>query len=204
MSCSLSLRTACFVSCGLSRGPAGRPGRRRAVYGLASAVLALALGTAQAASLSGRVLQVGDGEGLALVVETGTAEGATRTERLRLRTVEPPPAQRRAAREQLARLALGRGLRAEWFVRDRQGRPVVARMRLDNGADPALELLRAGLARQAPAHAAELSAAQRAYYRAAEDGARAAGLGLWAKAPARAKPPARRPLTSAAPAPRRR
>jgi endonuclease YncB( thermonuclease family) len=150
--------------------------RLLAVSLLASLMVSLLAATpAQAVQWSGTVVGVADGDTLTLLDAEKT------THRIRLDGIDAPEKAQpwgERSRQSLSSLAYGRAARAECPKTDRYGRAVC--VVTVEGVDVGLEQLRRGLAWHYRKYAHEQPVDVRTRYRAAEEIARAAGLGLWA------------------------
>jgi len=127
-----------------------------------------------AATISGRTLQVIDGDTLRLQSHDGHIH------RIRLSGIDAPELGQpygEEAKRHLEALSLGQTLKAECYKRDRHRRQV-CRVSL-GGRDLALAQLQAGLAWWFTRYAAEQAEGERLAYAAAERRAAQAGLGLW-------------------------
>lgn len=130
-----------------------------------------------AATLTGRVVAIADGDTLTVLTSTHTQE------RIRIAGIDAPEKRQpygQAAKRKLSDLAFGRQASVEWTKRDRYRR-VVGKV-IVAGKDVGLEQLRAGLAWQYTKYQAEQLLEDRAAYSVAEDDAKAARRGLWSSA----------------------
>lgn len=131
-------------------------------------------GPALAATLSGRVVGVTDGDTL-VVLDTQRA-----THRVRLAGIDAPEkhqAHADRAHQQLALMAHGRAVAVHFDHKDRYGR-LLGQVWV-NGKDINLALLEGGWAWHYIAYASEQSPTDRKRYAEAEQDARAARRGLW-------------------------
>jgi len=142
-----------------------------------AAVLVLALTAAEAATLSGRVVGVHDGD-------TITVLDANRTQyKIRLAGIDAPESKQafgNRSKQNLSDLVFGKDVAVEWDKRDRYQR--VVGVVLVDGHDVNLEQVRAGMAWWYRQYAKEQIPDDRRLYELAENEARAAKRGLWADA----------------------
>jgi len=140
-------------------------------------VLVLALTAAEAATLSGRVVGVHDGD-------TITVLDANRTQyKIRLAGIDAPESKQafgNRSKQNLSDLVFGKDVAVEWDKRDRYQR--VVGVVLVDGHDVNLEQVRAGMAWWYRQYAKEQIPDDRRLYELAENEARAAKRGLWADA----------------------
>ena len=133
------------------------------------------VGTAQADTLSGRVVAVHDGD-------TITVLDANRTQhKIRLTGIDAPElgqAFGNPSKQNLSKWVYNRQVIVDWNKRDRYGRTVG--VVLVDGHDVNLEQIRAGLAWWYRQYAKEQTLDDRQLYELAENEARAAKRGLWA------------------------
>ena len=148
----------------------------RRLAGLVLPVLVAVVGqsAAIAASLSGKVVGVSDGDTIT-VVDANRAQS-----RVRLAGIDAPErgqAFGQRSRQHLARLCFGREVLVEWNKRDRWGR-LIGKVLVD-GKDVGLLQVEAGLAWHYKDFQGEQTPADRALYAEAEERAREKGVGLW-------------------------
>lgn len=140
-------------------------------------MLVLALTAAEAATLSGRVVGVHDGD-------TITVLDANRTQyKIRLAGIDAPESKQafgNRSKQNLSDLVFGKDVAVEWDKRDRYQR--VVGVVLVDGHDVNLEQVRAGMAWWYRQYAKEQIPDDRRLYELAENEARAAKRGLWADA----------------------
>lgn len=133
------------------------------------------LGLAQAATYTGTVVGVSDGDTIKVL------DGGGRQHRVRLAGIDAPEKAQafgQRSKQSLSALVYGRQVTIDTRKDDRYGREV-GKVLVD-GRDVNLEQLRRGMAWHYKAYEREQSAEDRAFYAAAEDRAREAKLGLWA------------------------
>lgn len=133
------------------------------------------LGLAQAATYTGTVVGVSDGDTIKVL------DGGRRQHRVRLAGIDAPEKAQafgQRSKQSLSDLVYGRQVTIDTRKDDRYGREV-GKVLVD-GRDVNLEQLRRGMAWHYKAYEREQSAEDRAFYAAAEDRAREAKLGLWA------------------------
>ena len=137
-------------------------------------VLALPLGAAWAADISGKVVGVLDGDTIDLL------KGDRQTVRVRLAGIDAPE-KRQAfgaeAKKALSDLVYGRDLVVSTDKADRYGR-AIGKLML-RGTDVNLEMVKRGFAWHYGRFESDQTATDRAAYRAAEVQARQRHLGLW-------------------------
>ncbi len=144
---------------------------------VASLVLALVLTAAEAATITGRVVGVSDGD-------TITVLDADRTQyKIRLAGIDAPESKQAfgsRSKQNLSDLVFGKDVAVEWDKRDRYQR--VVGVVLVDGHDVNLEQVRAGMAWWYRQYAKEQTLDDRRLYEQAENGAKAARRGLWVDA----------------------
>ncbi len=140
-------------------------------------VLALVLTAAEAATITGRVVGVSDGD-------TITVLDTSRTQhKIRLAGIDAPESKQafgNRSKQNLAKWVYNRHVIVEWDKQDRYGRTVG--VVLVDGHDANLEQVRAGMAWWYRHYAKDQRPEDRQLYDAAETEARAAKRGLWADA----------------------
>ena len=153
---------------------------------LAAALVLSLSGTASAAEMHGKVVAVADGDTLTVLDDAGTQH------KVRLSGIDAPERRQpygQRAKQHLAVLAHGKGVRVEWDKRDRYGR-LVGRVLLAEcprpecpyTRDAGLEQIRAGLAWHYIEYSKEQPLAERWRYARVEREARARREGLWHEA----------------------
>ncbi len=134
-------------------------------------------GNAQAATITGRVVGVSDGD-------TITVLDANRTQyKIRLAGIDAPESKQAfgsRSKQNLSDLVFGKDVAVEWDKRDRYQR--VVGVVLVDGHDVNLEQVRAGMAWWYRQYAKEQTLDDRRLYEQAENGAKAARRGLWVDA----------------------
>jgi endonuclease YncB( thermonuclease family) len=144
-------------------------------FALAAAMLlAVIVCDAFAATLTGRVVGVSDGDTVTVL----TAEN--RQFKIRLSGIDAPEKKQpfgAHAKQTLARQLFGQPVVVEWSKTDRYGR-IVGKIEVD-GVDANLEQIREGSAWVYTQYLRELSAADRKLYREVEQQARSQRAGLW-------------------------
>lgn len=127
-----------------------------------------------AATLSGTVVRVADGDTITVL------DSAKMQHKIRLQGIDAPERKQAfgtASRKHLALLVAGKTVRVEWQKRDRYQRIVGKVWR--GSIDAGLEQIRAGMAWHYKKYEREQSPEDRAAYAAAEAVARSQRLGLW-------------------------
>lgn len=135
---------------------------------IVAALLLLAAPTILAATLTGRVVKVTDGDTINVLDHTNSQH------RIRLQGIDAPERKQaygNASRKHLASLVAGKTVTVEWDKKDRYGR-IVGFVIVD-GQDMNLEQLKAGMAWFYRYYQKELSPERRRLYAQAEDEARA-------------------------------
>ncbi len=144
---------------------------------MAGLVLALWLNGANAATITGRVVGVSDGD-------TITVLDTSRTQhKIRLAGIDAPESKQAfgtRSKQHLSGSVYNRQVTVEWDKHDRYGRTVG--VVLVDGHDANLEQVRAGMAWWYRHYAKDQRPEDRQLYDAAETEARAAKRGLWADA----------------------
>ncbi len=138
------------------------------------ALLALAP-VAQAATLSGHVVGIADGDTITVLDE------AKAKHRVRLAGIDAPEKAQpfgQKSKQYLSDIVMGELVTVQWSKRDRSDQ-IVGKVFKSDGRDACLEQIRAGLAWWFRKHADEQSPEDRAVYERAETAARAARVGLW-------------------------
>ncbi len=138
------------------------------------AFLLLAAPTAFADTLTGKVVNVVDGDSITVLDNTNTQH------RIRLQGIDAPERKQafgNASRKHLATLVAGKEVTVKWDKRDRYRR-IVGFVIVD-GKDINLVQLKVGMAWFYRYYQKELSAEDRRRYAQAEDEARANKKGLW-------------------------
>ena len=131
--------------------------------------------TAQADTLTGRVVGVTDGDTVT-VLDAGNT-----TYKIRLAGIDAPEKQQpfgQASKQALSERVYGKEVAVEWQKRDRYGR-IVGKVTV-NHTDACLAQVTAGLAWHYKKYEKEQAPEDRTAYAAAEGQARAAHRGLWA------------------------
>jgi len=139
-------------------------------------LLALVCGHAFAATLTGKVVRVVDGDTL-VVLSEGDAQ-----HKIRLAGIDAPERGQpygRTSKSHLSERVAGRFVVVDWQKRDRYAR-IVGKVVLA-GEDVCLEQVEAGLAWHYKRYQAEQTPADREAYAQAEEEAREARRGLWAE-----------------------
>jgi endonuclease YncB( thermonuclease family) len=127
-----------------------------------------------AATLTGKVIKVADGDTITVL------DNANTQHRIRLQGIDAPERKQaygNASRQHLASLVAGKAVTVEWDKRDRYGR--IVGFVLVDGQDANLEQLKAGMAWFYRYYQKELSPDKRTLYAQAEDKARVERVGLW-------------------------
>ncbi len=143
-------------------------------FALATLLLACFSLSATAATYTGRVVAISDGDTLTVL------DADRRQHKIRLAGVDAPEKRQpwgQRARQSLGELVFGRVVEIEVSKMDRYGR-AIGRVRVD-GMDVNLELLRRGLAWHYKTYEREQPAGERHAYAQAERQARASRQGLW-------------------------
>ena len=139
-----------------------------------SAALLLGIATAQAATLSGRVVGVSDGD-------TVTVLDAGRTQhKIRLAGLDAPEKAQpfgQKSKEHLSDSVFNKQVQVEYSNTDKYGR-ILGKIFV-NGMDANLEQIKAGFAWHYKKYSVEQSATDRAIYANAEIAARSTSAGLW-------------------------
>ena len=149
--------------------------KTRAMNKLLVTVLLIAVQSAEADTLSGRVVGVADGDTLTVL------DGNNKPHKIRLSGIDAPEksqAYGQRSKQSLSALAYSRSVSVEWRKRDRYRR-IVGKV-FECGRDLNLEQVRRGLAWHYKQYQGEQDASDRARYATAETEARAAQRGLWA------------------------
>jgi endonuclease YncB( thermonuclease family) len=144
---------------------------------LLPAALALLVTVAHADTLTGRVVGVADGDTITVLDATNTQH------KIRLSGIDSPEKKQafgQHCKQSLSDLAYGRTVAVEAGKRDRYGR-LIGKV-LVNGEDANLEQLRRGCGWHYKQYQNEQVLDDRLAYNAAEESARAGGVGLWADA----------------------
>lgn len=143
-----------------------------------AAALVLLLNTAgSAATVSGQVVAVADGDTVT-VLDAGKMQ-----HKVRLTGIDAPERCQRfgdRARQNLATLVFRKQVAVQWNKTDRYGR-LVGKVTVGD-VDAGLEQIRAGMAWHYKAYQREQSSSDSAAYAAAEAAARSVGIGLWQEA----------------------
>ena len=142
---------------------------------LLPAALALLAAAAYADTLTGRVVGIADGDTLTLLDATNTQH------KIRLSGIDSPEKKQpfgQVCKQSLSDLAYGRTVAVEANNRDRYGR-VIGKVLVD-GQDANLEQVRRGCGWHYKQYQNEQRLDDRLAYNAAEESARAGGVGLWA------------------------
>jgi endonuclease YncB( thermonuclease family) len=142
---------------------------------IVAALLLASVGTAYAASISGRVTGVADGDTLTIQTDDG------RRIRIRLQGIDAPERTQtysQVSRSSLQEMTAGQRVTFDVDKFDRHGRSVAV-VRLSDGTDVGLRQIKAGLAWHFKRYELEQSPEDRAAYAAAEAIAKAARRGLW-------------------------
>lgn len=129
---------------------------------------------AGAASISGRVVGVVDGDTVDVLMQDNT------TERIRVAGIDAPEKRQAfgmAAKHRMSELVYDRAVTVEYEKRDRYQR-IIGVVR-ERGRDAGLELIRSGLAWHYKKYEREQSVGDREAYAIAEDDARGRRVGLW-------------------------
>jgi endonuclease YncB( thermonuclease family) len=127
-----------------------------------------------AATLTGQVVKVADGDTITVLDHTDTQH------RIRLQGIDAPERKQafgNASRKHLASLVAGKTVTVEWHKRDRYGR--IVGIVIVDGMDVNLMQLTAGMAWFYRFYQKELSPENRKLYAQAGDEARANKKGLW-------------------------
>lgn len=151
--------------------------RRYAVLFVVCIALTLTAVAATAASLSGEVVGVTDGDTVSLL-------DVDRTQyKIRLTGIDAPEKRQafgQRSKQSLATLVFHRHVTVEWMHHDRYGR-ILGKILLA-GRDVNLAQVAAGMAWHYKAYEREQSVGDRLLYAHAEDAARGSGVGLWRQA----------------------
>lgn len=137
-------------------------------------VLCLTVSAATAASISGKVVGVSDGDTVTVL------DASNVQHKIRLEGIDAPEKAQafgQRSKENLSRWVFGRQVVVETSKNDKYGGAVGKVM--VNGVDANLEQVKAGFAWHYKQYAREQSRADRASYARAEDSARSSMLGLW-------------------------
>jgi endonuclease YncB( thermonuclease family) len=146
---------------------------REAITRFTLIVLVIVWAPTFAATLTGKVVKVADGDTITVLQENTQ-------HRIRLQGIDAPERKQphgNASRKHLASLVAGKTVTVQWDKRDRYGR-IVGFVIVD-GQDVNLEQLKAGMAWFYRYYQKELSPETRNLYARAEDEARANKKGLW-------------------------
>ncbi len=131
---------------------------------------------ASAATFSGRVVSIADGDTLTIL------DAQHQQHKIRLQGIDAPESRQsfgKVSKHNLSSLVAGRDVIIEYVKFDRYGR-AVGKV-LVSGVDANLEQVRAGLAWVYTDYEGELTPSDRSLYRAAERQARSLHAGLWAE-----------------------
>lgn len=131
---------------------------------------------ASAATFSGRVVSIADGDTLTIL------DAQHQQHKIRLQGIDAPESRQsfgKVSKHNLSSLVAGRDVTIEYLKFDRYGR-AVGKV-LVGGVDANLEQVRAGLAWVYTDYEGELTSSDRDLYRAAEQQARSLHVGLWAE-----------------------
>ena len=142
-------------------------------YAVAFLALALLCGSTQAATLSGRVVKVSDGD--TITVLTGRTQ-----HRIRLSGIDAPEIKQpfgQASRKHLASMIAGQAVTVEWHKRDKYGR-IVGKV-WHGTTDAGLSQIRNGFAWHFKRYQIEQTLDDREDYAEAEDHAKQGRVGLW-------------------------
>jgi endonuclease YncB( thermonuclease family) len=148
--------------------------RRSSVLILLAYLVATTL--ASAATFSGRVVSIADGDTLTIL------DAQHQQHKIRLQGIDAPESRQsfgKVSKHNLSSLVAGRDVTIEYLKFDRYGR-AVGKV-LMSGLDANLEQVRSGLAWIYTDYEDELTPSDRSLYRAAERQARALHAGLWAE-----------------------
>jgi endonuclease YncB( thermonuclease family) len=141
---------------------------------VAGTALLVSLVTAGAATLTGKVVGVSDGDTITVL------DAAKTQHKIRLAGIDPPEKAQpfgQKSKEHLSDSVFGKQVQVEYTKTDKYGR-TVGKV-LVNGMDANLEQIKAGFAWHYKEYAAEQPVADRATYASAETTARSASAGLW-------------------------
>lgn len=141
---------------------------------LLATILALIAPTALAASITGRVVSITDGDTITVL------DAQHQQHKIRLAGIDAPESKQpfgQASKKHLSGLVFNRDVTLDCGKTDRYRRQVC--VVLVDGLDANLEQLKAGMAWWYRKYQGEQTAQQRVDYEAAEGVARAAGRGLW-------------------------
>ena len=142
-------------------------------YAVAFLALALLCGSTQAATLSGQVVKVSDGD--TITVLTGRTQHRVGLSGIDAPEIKQPFGQ--ASRKHLASMIAGKIVTVEWHKRDKYGR-IVGKVWHD-ATDVCLEQIRSGFAWHYKKYEGEQSDNERTAYAGAEVVARSMRFGLW-------------------------
>jgi endonuclease YncB( thermonuclease family) len=145
-----------------------------AIRTLALVSLVGAMSIAHAATLTGEVVAISDGDTLTLLDASKTQH------RVRLAGIDAPEKRQafgNRSKQSLTTLAFRRFARVDWNKTDRYGR-IIGVVQV-NGQDVGLEQIQRGMAWHYKHYEREQSQADRTQYSSAELRARAAQVGLW-------------------------
>lgn len=148
--------------------------RRKFAFVAACLLAAAVVANAKAATLSGVVVALSDGDTVTVL------DDARQQHKVRLAGIDAPEKHQPfgdRAKQALALLAFRKQVTVEWHKQDRYSR-LVGVLRVDS-VDVGLELVRAGLAWHYVAYEREQSASDRKAYSEGESHARASHLGVW-------------------------
>ena len=140
-----------------------------------AAFLALWLGVAQAAGLSGKVVRVSDGDSITVL------DSGNRQHKIRLMGIDAPEKAQpfgTKSRESLSSMVAGRHVTVAWQKKDRYGR--VLGVVFADGRDVGLIQIERGFAWHYKAYQRDQSAKDARGYAEAEEASRSARRGLWA------------------------
>ncbi len=136
--------------------------------------LLLTVGAAHAATLTGKVVAIADGDTLTVLDESKVQH------KIRLAGIDAPEKAQpfgQASKRHLSDLVFGKTVEVEYTKKDKYGRKV-GKVVLD-GQDICLEQVKAGLAWHYKAYEREQSLEDRKLYDEAERAARGSWIGLW-------------------------
>lgn len=130
--------------------------------------------TAQAETLNGRVVAIGDGDTITVL------DAERQQHKIRLMGIDAPEHNQafgERSRQNLAALTFGKDVSVDWNKQDRYGRTVGKVM--VNGVDANLEQIKDGMAWWYEKYRKEQTQADQQLYSQAEKVARAGRMGLW-------------------------
>lgn len=149
---------------------------RQLIYTVTTSIFLLLAASSTAATLTGKVIHVADGDTITVLDDSRTQHV------IRLSGIDSPEKRQpfgTKAKQHLSGLVAGQTVTVDYKKRDRYKR-IVGKITL-NGTDICLEQIRAGLAWHYKKYVKEQPDADRMTYAAEEDAARERKAGLWSE-----------------------